>query len=69
VGPQPGSIFVDEFPSNQSDVTNCSKCGQPVNGKFCTNCGTPIESTTPKTCPKCGKVVEGKFCSECGTAI
>ena len=69
VGPQPGSIFVDEFPSNQSDVTNCSKCGQPVNGKFCTNCGTPIESTTPKTCPKCGKIVEGKFCGECGTVV
>ena len=70
--PQPGSIFGNTSqPSSaeQSTVAACSKCGQPVSGKFCTNCGTPVAQATPKTCPKCGKVVEGKFCSDCGTSV
>ena len=66
------SMTVDPFaPQQQTQPTGvkCSKCGQAVNGKFCTNCGTPVAAATPKTCPKCGKVVEGKFCSDCGTAV
>ena len=45
----------------------CPKCGKPVNGKFCSDCGTEVAPA--KTCPKCGKEVAGKFCSDCGTNV
>ena len=44
----------------------CTNCGATVNGKFCSECGTPV-ATGPKKCSKCGAEVTGKFCSECGT--
>ena len=50
----------------------CPKCGKPVKGKFCGDCGTNIEEYKPeegKTCPKCGKPVNGKFCEDCGTKV
>lgn len=43
----------------------CTKCGSVVEGKFCSNCGTPVE--TVKHCVKCGMEVKGNFCSNCGT--
>ena len=50
----------------------CPKCGKPVNGKFCSDCGTNVEEAAKpeeKTCPKCGKPVTGNFCSDCGTKM
>ena len=53
----------------------CPKCGKPVTGKFCADCGTNVEEALKeaapeaKTCPKCGKPVEGKFCTDCGTKV
>ncbi|MBD5465293.1 MAG: hypothetical protein HDR22_05670 [Lachnospiraceae bacterium] len=51
----------------QSQGITCPKCGSPVTGKFCGNCGTPMPQK--KVCPKCGSEVTGKFCSNCGTAV
>ncbi|MBQ7105425.1 MAG: SPFH domain-containing protein [Bacilli bacterium] len=53
-------------PAEQPAANVCSKCGATVNGKFCSECGTPVG---PKTCAKCGAEVTGKFCSECGTPV
>ncbi len=40
------------------------KCGAVVNGKFCTECGSP-KPADGWTCA-CGTQNKGKFCSECG---
>jgi len=48
----------------------CSKCGQPVSGKFCANCGTPVAPPEPpkkKFCTNCGAEIMGNFCTNCGT--
>jgi len=42
----------------------CSQCGLPVSGKFCGNCGTPVQ--TKKFCTNCGIEVTGNFCTNCG---
>lgn len=47
----------------------CTKCGNQVNGKFCSECGTPVVTNTKKFCSKCGTEVKGKFCTNCGTAV
>ncbi|MCL1884863.1 MAG: DUF1883 domain-containing protein [Defluviitaleaceae bacterium] len=50
-----------------SKVT-CQKCGvSTVLGKFCTECGSPLE----KKCPSCNVVnpLTSKFCFECGTKV
>ncbi len=76
----------DPFARNDNNVTNnvtntaeaksrvCSKCGNEVTGKFCTNCGTKYEEVIQeepkvKHCPNCGVEATGKFCTECGTQI
>jgi membrane protease subunit (stomatin/prohibitin family) len=57
----------------------CPKCGNPITGKFCPECGVSKEdaekaleetSEGPK-CPKCGAAVgpKAKFCAECGEKI
>lgn len=46
----------------------CNKCGHIFEGKFCPECGTPVEEIE-SVCPKCGKKFVGKFCPECGTPI
>ena len=47
----------------------CKKCGTrlPAGAKFCSECGTPVETL----CPKCGaKLLENaKFCPECGEKL
>lgn len=48
--------------------TTCAKCSAIVNGKFCSECGTPVETNTKKFCSECGTEVTGKFCTNCGTA-
>ena len=59
--------------SNNQNVTLCSNCGQPVDGKFCGSCGTVVQEAMPTvtTCPKCGKEVRPgtKFCTECGQSL
>lgn len=54
----------------------CPNCGNEINGKFCTKCGTPapaqeaapVAPTNP-VCPTCGEEVKGKFCTKCGTPM
>ena len=47
----------------------CPKCGSanPLNARFCINCGAPLT----KKCPKCGNEVplSAKFCMHCGTKL
>ena len=75
--PMPGSIFGNTTQvNNQSNVqTNnaktCVNCGQPVNGKFCSECGTAAVSEEPKKCPNCGSEPNpgAKFCTQCGQSL
>ncbi len=53
----------------ETRTTVCPECGKPAgNGKFCNNCGAPLNVTK---CPSCGaKVAAGlKFCGECGAPM
>ncbi|MHA1195798.1 MAG: SPFH domain-containing protein [Promethearchaeota archaeon] len=45
----------------------CPNCGQNAGtGKFCQNCGNPLE----RICPNCGQNAgTGKFCQNCGTPL
>lgn len=47
-------------------MSRCPKCGREASGKYCSNCGTPLEAT--RYCSSCGSPVEGDdlFCAECG---
>lgn len=49
----------------------CQKCGAEINGKFCSECGTPAPQSTSKFCSNCGKeLTPGKaFCGFCGTSV
>ena len=66
--------------SNLEENIICTNCNAtvPVETKFCTECGKPIEQVatveTTKhniSCPQCNSEVEAglKFCPECGTKI
>jgi hypothetical protein len=45
----------------------CPGCGKPAAGKFCSHCGTNIEST----CPSCDAEIKpgSRACHECGTSL
>lgn len=49
----------------------CPACGaeNPASGKFCDNCGAPLEQH--KICPSCGAKNEqkGRFCDQCGAKL
>ena len=52
-----------------ANAWTCPKCGKPVTGNFCPECGEKKPAPQPAdawTCPKCGKPATGKFCPECG---
>ena len=42
-------------------------CGATVNGKFCTECGSPKPADDGSWTCSCGAKNKGKFCSECGS--
>ena len=46
----------------------CPNCQAQNNGKFCTNCGTPMPAPANDKwfCPDCGTENHGKFCTNCG---
>lgn len=50
---------------------NCPKCNNPLRegAKFCTSCGTKIQ--TASLCPKCGATLKegAKFCTSCGERL
>ena len=51
----------------QQAGVKCSNCGSIESGKFCSKCGTKLESE--KHCSNCGEKVTGKFCTNCGTKV
>jgi membrane protease subunit (stomatin/prohibitin family) len=54
---------------SQMNTVACGSCNKQVApGKFCAECGKPLEAPGPKFCTGCGKPLSGKFCGECGTA-
>jgi hypothetical protein len=55
-------------PPKPPGAVTCNRCGILTRpGKFCTDCGEPIE----RTCIKCGtaNTLTCKFCSECGSKL
>jgi RNA polymerase subunit RPABC4/transcription elongation factor Spt4 len=62
------SILTDASVSTKTEALYCVQCGQsnPQGSKFCSECGTPLE--TAPTCGKCGTVQHSgdRFCRICG---
>lgn len=46
----------------------CPSCRKETSGRFCSNCGTPLNAAA---CPKCGAgLVSGaRFCTQCGHGV
>ena len=59
--------YVKKSEKKEEKGTKCSNCGSIETGKFCSKCGTKLE--TVKHCTNCGEVVTGAFCSACGTKV
>ena len=77
-GEQPGATqtsapvennVVEPSVSNASTKT-CPKCGMPVEGNFCGNCGSSIVEEV-KSCAACGATAKpgAKFCTQCGKPL
>lgn len=62
-------VVANTTQTQEESKATCTKCGASVNGKFCSECGTPVVTDTKKFCSKCGTEVKGKFCTNCGTAV
>jgi len=69
IAPQIGSMMQNANPNNTPPTKPCPKCNTqiPINVKFCSNCGSPMELK----CPNCNTVLAtgAKFCPECGTKV
>lgn len=48
----------------------CAKCGSPVTGRFCSNCGQAVAAEGP-ACLSCGtrSTAGAKFCAACGKPV
>lgn len=64
----------NQEPAKSEQTTNgpkCTNCGVSLvaGAKFCSNCGTPVQ--TKKFCTNCGCQLDpnAKFCSNCGKAL
>ena len=44
----------------------CPRCGRPVFGVMCPDCG--VEAVSENVCPRCGRVVEGGRCPTCNVS-
>ena len=59
--------------ANVAEGVKCPNCGANVTGKFCTECGTKVETEPAgeKTCPECGAklAADAKFCMACGKEL
>ena len=72
-----GKMFVDSMQSQQAPTQsvgatkNCPTCNAQVsvNAKFCSECGTKLN--TKKFCANCGAEINGsaKFCPSCGQKL
>lgn len=49
----------------------CPRCGKQSSGKFCAECGAPLESRKTEVCYDCGEklAANAAFCSECGKPV
>lgn len=49
----------------------CPTCHKSVQGKFCSECGTPKPQNQAKFCSQCGTKLDAssKFCPNCGTKV
>jgi len=57
----------------KKQVIVCLKCGSknPVENKFCGQCGQAFYMGPPAKCPKCGSFMPGNmnFCGNCGSPL
>jgi predicted amidophosphoribosyltransferase len=66
------SIFQIMKPPQRAakQVVICLKCGgkNPIENKFCGQCGQALYPPTPITCPSCGTPMPPRmnFCGRCG---
>ncbi len=71
-GTAPPAGSAPAAPAAAAPTVACPKCStpNPVDGKFCRNCGNKMQNNTVK-CGKCGNEVpsDSKFCPECGNQL
>lgn len=71
-GAAPPAGAAPAAPAAAAPTVACPKCStpNPVDGKFCRNCGNKMQNNTVK-CGRCGNEVpsDSKFCPECGNQL